>query len=344
MALGFFTGGTVSVTNGGTVVTGVGTAFTQVGIGAEFRALGLAGLIESVQSDTALTLSLPWPGAPLTNSEDFNLRPVAESASLALQLALQMQQILNTLNLKGEIHFVTTEPLASLGDNGDAAIDTVAGALYRKADGVWTKPLDSLKGEQGDSLNLNAVGLASARATYDAEPALFTFLAEDTGQLSIKRSATSGDWSAWIDFQGPKGDKGDIGAQWSTGAVPEDTVGRDGDLHIAATGALYQKVAGAWTNTGIDLTGPTGNQGDPGVTGPRGRSFDPDAQEPAANRVNYDGEAEGFAFLATDTSQVSWKQSATSGDWSTWVDWGGAGDSSGAGSTTPLGMFVAASL
>ncbi len=344
MALGFFTGGTVSVTNGGTVVTGVGTAFTQVGIGAWFEAENRPVTIASVESDTSLTLSLPWGGTTLSGSADFILKPVAESASLAVQLALQMQQILNTLNLKGEIHFVTTEPLASLGDNGDAAIDTVAGALYRKADGAWTKPLDSLKGEQGDSLNLNAVGLASARSTYDAEPALFTFLAEDTGQLSIKRSATPGDWSAWIDFQGPQGVQGEVGAQWSTGAVPEDTVGRDGDLHIATTGALYQNVAGAWSDTGIDLTGPKGNQGDPGVTGPRGRSFDPDAQEPAANRVNYDGEADGFAFLATDTNQVSWKQSATSGDWSTWVDWGGAGDSSGAGSTTPLGMFVAASL
>jgi hypothetical protein len=262
--------------------------------------------------------------------------------------------------LKGEIRYVTATPLDSFGDDGDTAINTTPpGALYVKSDGSWSLVLASLKGDPGDSLHIDAMGLAAARSTHDDAAALFTFLAEDTGQIAIKRSATSADWSAWIDFRGPQGLQGDPGAdgadgadgaRWSDGAVPDNGTGANGDYHLASNGVVYEKVAGVWTDTGINLTGPQGDTGDTGETGTTGakgdpgESFAPDAVGLAADRSTYDDEPALFAFLSTDTNQVSWKNSATSADWSAWVDWGGAGGSTGAGSTTALGMFVASSL
>lgn len=366
-APGTLTGGTVMVSAGSIIVTGNGTAFTWVKeVVASLNIDGLSLPIDSVESDTALTLVKPSPVSVVDS--DYLLEFSSSASALAASNNEGVLNILNRLSLKGEIHFVEGVPSLGLGDDGDTAIDTQNAQLYLKTAGSWGNPIADLKGDQGDSLELDAVGLAVARSTHDDAAALFTYMAEDTGQIAIKRSATSGDWSAWIDFQGPQGIQGDAGldgadgadgapgadgAAWSAGTLPDDLVGSDGDFHLEADGDVFAKVSGAWAATAINLTGPQGPQGNPGQdgsdgltgpTGPQGRSFDPDAQEPAANRSNYDAEFDGFAFLATDTNQVSWKQSASSGDWSAWVDWGGAGGASGAGSTTPLGMFVAASL
>lgn len=57
--------GTASVNNGGTIVTGQGTAFQTAGVraGDLFWAAGLFVRIASVNSNTSLTLAWPWPGA-----------------------------------------------------------------------------------------------------------------------------------------------------------------------------------------------------------------------------------------------------------------------------------------
>jgi len=62
--------------------------------------------------------------------------------------------------------------------------------------------------------------------------------------------------------------------------------------------------------------GPQGVQGIEGPVGPAGPSFDADARDLSANRVLYDNRLKGFAFLAIDTGLLSFKQSATIGDWS----------------------------
>lgn len=165
MALGFFTGGTISVSNGGTVVTGVGTSFTQVGIGAWFEAENRPVTIASVESDTSLTLALPWGGTALTGSSDFILKPVAESASLALQLARQLQQLLNTLALKGEIHHRDTVPDASVGTDGDTAIIRSTLDMYERVGGAWVLRFEGAI----NSPQVNAL-LVFSQAGFDAQP------------------------------------------------------------------------------------------------------------------------------------------------------------------------------
>lgn len=62
--------------------------------------------------------------------------------------------------------------------------------------------------------------------------------------------------------------------------------------------------------------GPQGVQGIEGPLGPPGASFDADARDLAANRGLYDNRLKGFSFLAIDTGLLSFKLSATVGDWS----------------------------
>lgn len=59
--------------------------------------------------------------------------------------------------------------------------------------------------------------------------------------------------------------------------------------------------------------GPEGPEGPAGVAGP---SFDADVRDLAANRPSYDNRLKGFSFLAIDTGLLSFKLSATVGDWS----------------------------
>ena len=64
------------------------------------------------------------------------------------------------------------------------------------------------QGPQGDPMKIDAVGLSSERSLYDGEIKGFSFLATDTGMVSIKNSDASADWSAPVGFQGPAGKDG----------------------------------------------------------------------------------------------------------------------------------------
>ena len=64
------------------------------------------------------------------------------------------------------------------------------------------------KGDKGDPMKIDAVDLNSKRYLYDGSTKGFSFLASDTGMISIKNSDASGDWSDPIGFQGPAGKDG----------------------------------------------------------------------------------------------------------------------------------------
>lgn len=68
--------------------------------------------------------------------------------------------------------------------------------------------------------------------------------------------------------------------------------------------------------------GPQGTQGIQGVKGDTGSSFDADVLDLAANKSLYNLQPKGFSFLAMDTGFLYFKLSATSGDWSTGVQYG----------------------
>lgn len=80
--------------------------------------------------------------------------------------------------------------------------------------------LQGVQGEKGDSFSPDAVGLATDRSLYDAQPAGFSFLDTENGYLYFKKSNTSGDWTSGVPFTagpqgpvGPEGPQGDQGLQ-----------------------------------------------------------------------------------------------------------------------------------
>lgn len=94
--------------------------------------------------------------------------------------------------------------------------DTARWWHYRNAltAGTWSETIPLIVGPKGDTgagFSPDAIGLLSGLSTYDDEPAGFSYLASDTGDVYFKLSATTGDWSDPIPMiAGPKGDKGDM--------------------------------------------------------------------------------------------------------------------------------------
>lgn len=115
------------------------------------------------------------------------------------------------------------ERIANIGADWSSGYAVARGFTYIpsvSSDGVisWVNDGDlpnptpiNIKGDKGDNFTVSATGLLSERSQYDAEEKGFSFLATDDGNLYIKNSDTSGDWSGPIPFQGPKGDDGPDG-------------------------------------------------------------------------------------------------------------------------------------
>lgn len=137
MALGLLSGGTISVSASGTVVTGTATAFAQVYAGCLFVAGGQIAAVASIQSNTELTLSEGWPGSTLAGAS-FTIVLISQGHALSVRNQERVQELLTSLSNKAEIHYVTSAPGAGLGDDDDTAIDTVAKNFYRKVAGAWT--------------------------------------------------------------------------------------------------------------------------------------------------------------------------------------------------------------
>ncbi len=121
-------------------------------------------------------------------------------------------------------------------------------------------------GTPGQSFTVSATGPLASRATYDAEPSGFAFLATDDGNLYIREGATG--WSAGIPFG--KGEKGDRGPEGPVGpAGPEGAEGPTGVQGPEGPQGVQglQGPAGAQGAEGpIGPQGPKGDKGDPGPT------------------------------------------------------------------------------
>ncbi|MBV6659226.1 MAG: collagen-like protein [Devosiaceae bacterium] len=130
-----------------------------------------------------------------------------------------------------------------------------------------------LVGLGGVGFSIDANGTAAGRSAYDGEEANFVYFASDTRQVSTKQSSTSGDWSPWVDFQGPQGntgaqgplgDTGPIGPQGLPGPTSEELADREAWLSevrmrdLIAGGAGDQKLRPSRYITalpGVDLSG-----------------------------------------------------------------------------------------
>lgn len=95
-----YTAGTVSVANGGTTVTGVGTGWSaaQFKEGDWFIANGWVNVIASVASNTSLTLTAPYQGTTLA-TQPYRLRYMSDGS----RSSAQARELINMLGGSGNI-------------------------------------------------------------------------------------------------------------------------------------------------------------------------------------------------------------------------------------------------
>lgn len=203
--------------------------------------------------------------------------------------------------------------------------------------GLWK----NYKGAKGDRFIIDVQGPISDRSLYDSEDTGFSFLDTDNGVIYIKLSPLSGDWGGPYTFQGYKG--------WS----PIYANVADGD-RIVQQIVDWTGGEGTKPSTTNQYIGPLGIVTDiadgQDIRGLIGERFFPDAQGLVSARSVHDAELKDFIYYATDTGQVSIKNSDTSGDWSSWFDWRGAQGAvgpagpAGAGLTTDCDVATTASM
>ena len=141
--------------------------------------------------------------------------------------------------------------------------------------------------------------------------------------------------------KGPTGDQGPVGLQGPQGATgptgPEGPIGPQGPTGIVGPQGP-QGIAGPQGPVGEQgpqgIQGPQGFQGD---QGPVGASFSPDETGTLAERAAYDTQPKSFAYLAIDTQLLYFKNSNTSGDWTSGVGFG-KGDTGSQGPQGPQGV------
>ncbi|SFV33133.1 hypothetical protein SAMN05216456_1896 [Devosia crocina] len=180
----------------------------------------------------------------------------------------------------GETDWKEVVPLIALkGDVGDKGDDAYAVAVAEGFVGSRAEWLASLKGEQGDSFNVDATGTFAERAAYDGEAEGFAYLSTDTGELFIRQGSG---WSDGIPFG--KGADGAPGQDGSPGADGEDgddgepgadgADGREVELQKSPTHVQW-RYAGedGWT----DLIALVDLKGEPGSPGRDGTDGDPGA-------------------------------------------------------------------
>ena len=120
------------------------------------------------------------------------------------------------------------------------------------------------QGERGAAFKIDATGLLADRTQYDAEAKDFSYLATDNGNVYIKHSDTSGDWSDPIPFKGDKGDQGEKGDKGDKGDPGEK--GDKGDQGPAGPqGQAGESIIGPM--------GPAGKDGKDGFTPRRGQEY-----------------------------------------------------------------------
>ena len=229
----------------------------------------------------------------------------------------------DTLKYRAEIHSATEIANPSASDFSGATW-----VKYIGDDGI--NGTDGADGADGTNFTVDATGLLSEKSNYDTELEGFAFLATDTGDLYLKNSDTSDDWSNAIPFQGPAGSDGADGAS--------------GD-------SAYQTWLGLG-NSGTEadfiasLTGADGVNGSDGAAGTDGTD--------AFVYIAYASDNTGTDFNLTPSDTLKYRAeihstteitgpSASDFSGATWVKYIGD-DGTGGGSTSPITLPASGSV
>ncbi|ETR75923.1 hypothetical protein X566_20215 [Afipia sp. P52-10] len=134
-----YTQGTVSVSAGGTVVTGVDTLWSNL---RAYDSISIDGgppiVIEAVTDVTHLVIA-PWQGGAKTNVT-YRAYMVSPLRFEGGQQAADVARLVAALNKDGFFHFVSDDEAApdpSLGDEGQFALQVSTGKMWVKTTGAW---------------------------------------------------------------------------------------------------------------------------------------------------------------------------------------------------------------
>jgi hypothetical protein len=122
------------------------------------------------------------------------------------------------------------------------------------------------KGDRGAAFKIDATGTLAERTQYDAETKDFAYLATDNGNVYIKASDTSGDWSDPIPFKGEKGDKAfNLRGEWTadTEYAVDDAVTHNGSFYIA----VMLTISEPGTDSSWQMYVSKGDKGEKGEVG-----------------------------------------------------------------------------
>lgn len=203
-----YTTGTITVAANGTTVTGVGTSWATLPAFKEgdwFIANGWVNIVQSVDSNTQLTLAMPWRGGALT-AQPYRLRYMSDGS----RTSAMTKALLELLGGSGSL-----EALAALSGLPDH-IPIFSGP------GVMTLIPRS---ELIDGVKFDAqVPDLAGRAAYNGQPEGFVVLVSDNGDgrsAIYSRIGAAGNWSAPAFLTGPQGEANFVGT--STSSVASTT-------------------------------------------------------------------------------------------------------------------------
>lgn len=237
-ALASYSTGTVTVSAGGTTVTGTGTIWS--GVNARPGDILQIGNFQTIISDVAGTDELtipPWGGGAQTGVA-YKIWQVSPQRFAGAGAMATVGQLVAALNKEGFYWFVDvaeTEPDPSLGNDGQYASQPTTGKLWVKVGGVWTF-LGIYKG-------FSFTGAYNGATTYSVGDVM-----TDAGTSYVWINPTPGSghpapnatyWQV-LASKGDTGDTGPTGAGYGGTSTTSRTIGAGAQAFTTQSGLAYQ--------------------------------------------------------------------------------------------------------
>jgi hypothetical protein len=164
----------------------------------------------------------------------------------------------------------------SQGKDGDLFLDKTTGDVYKKTSGVWVVTTTNLKGPAGSSGSGSGNILQTNNPTSAQCPSgglIVTLFTDANGSGDYTSGETVISQNVICNgADGIAGANGNNGNGWLAGLASglSSSLGSLKDFFLDETGKVWQKLAGGWTDSGINIKGQAGANGANGGNGTNG--------------------------------------------------------------------------